>query len=91
MELELFNADDFLIELYLFYYIFDDSLEIEIVDRVAPIAVMEAWLWVSSDFSPKHYDVILILTVESLTGHFSNGKSSSISTILLFNIFDKST
>jgi hypothetical protein len=42
VELELFNADDFLIELYLFYYIFDDSLAIEIVDRVAPIAVMEA-------------------------------------------------
>lgn len=45
----------------------EEDVGTDIADWFIPI---EAWLKVSFDFSPKHSEVILIRTVESLTGHF---------------------
>lgn len=57
---------------YEFYYILVSCyFGTEITDKldVNP-KFIDVWLYVSPDFSPKHYDVILIFIVESLTGHF---------------------
>lgn len=55
-----------------FYYILVSYyFGTEITDNVdVKPKFTDAWLYVSPDFSPKHYDVILIFIVESFTGHF---------------------
>ena len=68
-------------------------LSTDCIDKVEGILIIlnEAWLWVSPDLSPRHSDVIFILTVDPLTGHFSSWYYSFVSSSLLLSILDKST